>query len=110
MSKIPPVGSNTATAVLPEPQASPAKSETKSTPEIAANTTVQQDPKDKVSDLKMEGQTREAQVRAQFQASNQFKMPGVDVKGPNLDDKNIQNGFKETKEQLKEVSIMERRI
>jgi hypothetical protein len=105
MSNIPRVGSNATTAVLPEPQTSPAKTEAKSTPETAANTTVQQDPKDKVSDLKMEGQTREAQVRSQFQASNEFKMPGVDVKGPNLDDKNIQNGFKEFDKKMPSVEL-----
>ena len=105
MSTIGSVGSSSATAVLPETQATPAKTETKSTPEIAANTTVPQDPKDKMSDLKMEGQTREAQVRAQFQASPQFKMPGVDIKGPNLDDPKIQDGFKQFDKSMPSVDI-----
>ncbi len=105
MSKIGSIGSSAATAVLPEPQAPAAKTETKTSPEIAANTTVQQDPKDKVSDLKMEGQAREAQVRAQFGANPQFKMPGVDVKGPNLDDPKVNDGFKEFDKKMPPVDI-----
>ena len=105
MSKIGSVGSNAATAVLPETTAPAAKVETKASNEIAANTTIQQDPTDKMSDLKMEGQAREAQVRAQYGANPQFKMPGVDVKGPNLDEPKVQDGFKNFDKKMPSVDM-----
>jgi hypothetical protein len=104
MTKIGSIGSSAATAVLPETTA-PAAGEAKVPTEIAAKATVPQDPKDKVSDLKMEGQAREAQVRAQYGANPQFKMPGVDVKGPNMDDPKIQDGFKPFEKQMPPVDM-----
>lgn len=106
MSKIQSVGSGAPVAVL-EPEAqvsspSPKAADAKSVP------AVQQDPKDKISDLKMEGQVREAQVRSQLpadQAGHPWKMPGVDVKGPSLDSPSFQKGFAEFDKKMPSVDM-----
>jgi len=94
MSKIQSVGSSSIIS-LPEAPAAEAPKSNAATPESTNVPAVQQDPKEKVGGLKLEGQVREAQVRSQIGVSGPtFKMPGVDVKGPGLDDKNIAEGFK----------------
>jgi hypothetical protein len=94
MSTIQSVGKSSV-VTLPEAPAAEAPKSNVVTPESANLPAVQQDPKEKVGGLKLEGTVREAQVRAQYGSNGpQFKMPGVDVKGPGLDDKHIAEGFK----------------
>lgn len=91
---IPSVGRSSVIS-LPEAPAAEAPKTNVATPESTNLPAVQQDPKEKVGGLKLEGQVKEAQVRSQFGSNGpQFKMPGVDVKGPGLDDKHIAEGFK----------------
>ena len=63
-----------------------------------------QDPKDKVGSLKIEGQMREAQVRSML-PGQQFKMPGVEVKGAGLDDPNLTAGFQPFDKPLPSVKM-----
>lgn len=94
MSKIQSVGTSSV-LTLPEAPAAEASKSNVVTPEETNLPAVQQDPKQKVGGLKLEGQMREAQVRSQYGSNGpQFKMPGVDVKGPGLDDKHVAEGFK----------------
>jgi hypothetical protein len=75
-------------------QSLPAKKETAPSANTAPVSQPMQDPKDKVSGLKIEGQMREAQVRSLLSKDAQFKMPGVEVKGAGLDDPALTAGFK----------------
>jgi hypothetical protein len=91
---IPSVGRSSVIS-LPETPAAETPKTNVVTPESTNLPAVQQDPKEKVGGLKLDGQIKEAQVRSQFGSNGpQFKMPGVDVKGPGLDDKHIAEGFK----------------
>lgn len=91
---IPSVGRSSVIS-LPEAPAVEAPKTNVPTKESTNLPAVQQDPKEKVGGLKLDGQLKEAQVRSQFGSNGpQFKMPGVDVKGPGLDDKHIAEGFK----------------
>ncbi len=93
MSRIQSVGTSSVIS-LPEARAAEAPKSNVVTPESILPA-VQQDPKEKVGGLKLEGQMREAQVRSQYGSNGpQFKMPGVDVKGSGVDDKQIAEGFK----------------
>src|SRR5262245_25798269 len=74
-------------------QSVPAQKTQPSAEKTATLSSSAQDPKEKVSGLKIEGQMREAQVRSLLSES-QFKMPGVEVKGAGLDDPALSAGFK----------------
>src|SRR4029077_19294114 len=84
----------TSSTAVAEP-AAPAQSSATSHPqESSKSDSVPQDPKDKLSGLKLEGTLRETQMRNQLDSTPVFKMPGVDVKGPKLDDAKVTDGFK----------------
>src|SRR5262245_48871217 len=94
MTKIQSVGTSSVIS-LPEAPAAEAPKSNVVIPESTNLPAVQQDPKEKDGVLKLEAQIREAQVRSQYGSNGpQFKMPGVDVKGPGLDDKHVAEGFK----------------
>jgi hypothetical protein len=96
MSKIGSVGSNPAPVSIPE-NSTPVATESKPTAESAPNLPAvqHQDPKVKAGEAKFDGQIREAQVRSQLDPkSPQWKMPGVEVSGPPIDDPKIEKEFK----------------
>jgi hypothetical protein len=91
--KIPSVKTN---SILSNSEESlPSKKETAPATNAAPAPKVTQNPKEKVSGLKIEGQMREAQVRSLLSKDHEFKMPGVEVKGGGLDDPTLTAGFKQ---------------
>jgi hypothetical protein len=91
MSNIPSIGARTAVTSIQEPSAQEVKQEK---PEASSTQTSKQDAKEKVGEMKLEGQVREAQLRSQLDVPPDWKMPGVEVNGPPIEDPKIEQGFK----------------
>ena len=107
MSKIGSVGSSPAPLSIPENSTAVA-TQPKSTAESSNNLPAiqHQDPKVKAGEVKFDGQIREAQVRSQLDSNSpQWKMPGVEVSGPPIDDPKIEKELKNFDKPLPSVEM-----
>lgn len=106
MSKVGSVGPNPAPVSIPENSAPVVAQPKSSTETAAAVPAVQQDPKVKAGEIKFDGQIREAQVRSQLGSNSpQWKMPGVEVSGPPIDDPKIEKELKNFDKPLPSVDM-----
>jgi YD repeat-containing protein len=95
MSKVGSIGSNPVPVSNSE-TITPATSQPKAATEAATTApAAQQDPKVKAGEVRFDGQVREAQIRSQLGSNSpQWKMPGVEVSGPPVDDPKIEKELK----------------